>query len=278
MTTCSIVTYKTDPDELRACLDCMPQGAGVERVYVVDNARQKAIEQVCQEYPLAEYIPSDNLGYGASNNIAIRKAIAAGARYHIVMNSDVSFAHETIAKLQSYMDAREDVVLVQPAVVFPGGWTQCCCRLLPWPAVLIFRRFVPERLFRRMNDRYELKFFAHDREIDAPYLSGCFMFLRTDALRRAGLFDERFFLYPEDIDLSRRLHRIGRTMFYPEAEIVHAWHAESYRSWKLLLIHTRNMIRYFNKWGWVFDSERRRWNRELLRELGYFGFLPDTNN
>ena len=55
-------------------------------------------------------------------------------------------------------------------------------------------------------------------------------------------------------------------LYFPEVEIVHAHRAESYRSAKMRRIHIENMIRYFNKWGWVFDAERRRLNREVLHQ------------
>ena len=90
------------------------------------------------------------------------------------------------------------------------------------------------------------------------------MLLRTEALLKSGLFDERFFMYPEDIDLTRRIHRDFLTLYYPSETIVHAHRQASYHSLRMLWIHATNMIRYFNKWGWLFDSERRLFNNLLL--------------
>jgi GT2 family glycosyltransferase len=95
------------------------------------------------------------------------------------------------------------------------------------------------------------------------------MFLRTEALTKIGLFDERFFMYPEDIDLTRRIHKEYRTVMYPYAEVIHAHAVESYHSKKMLWIHISNMIKYFNKWGWFFDNERKKINQEILKELDY---------
>jgi len=80
------------------------------------------------------------------------------------------------------------------------------------------------------------------------------------------MFDERFFMYPEDIDLTRRIHRKYRTVFYPEVSVVHQHAQGSYSNVKLLFIHIRNMVRYFNKWGWFFDKERREINNEILKQ------------
>lgn len=93
------------------------------------------------------------------------------------------------------------------------------------------------------------------------------MLMRCAALRRVGLFDTRFFMYPEDIDLTRRLHRHYRTLYWPDIEAVHKHRASSYASFRMLWIHAHNMIRYFNKWGWFFDRERRRMNRRLVGSL-----------
>lgn len=93
------------------------------------------------------------------------------------------------------------------------------------------------------------------------------MFLRVKALERVGLFDERFFMYPEDIDLTRRIHRHFTTLYFPQATVVHAHRAASYKSLKMLWIHMANMVRYFNKWGWIYDAERSKANRQLFGTL-----------
>ena len=115
--------------------------------------------------------------------------------------------------------------------------------------------------------KFELRESGYNRIMDVPYLSGCFMFLRTEALKESGLFDERFFMYPEDIDLTRRIHKNFRTVFYPEVSIVHHHAQSSYLNFKMLLVHTWNMIKYFNKWGWIFDKERRKINAKTLKQI-----------
>lgn len=73
-------------------------------------------------------------------------------------------------------------------------------------------------------------------------------------------------MYPEDIDLTRRIHEHYLTIFYPEATITHVYGVASRKSLRMFMIHTINMIRYFNKWGWIFDSKRRFYNQRLLQE------------
>ena len=113
-----------------------------------------------------------------------------------------------------------------------------------------------------------MKWADYEKTMDVPYLCGCFMVFRMAALKEVGLFDERFFMYPEDIDITRRIYSGGfRTVYYPEATVVHAHEAASYKSRKMLWIHIINMIKYFNKWGWVIDPERKRINREIIAKL-----------
>lgn len=270
MITVSIVTYKTDTEELRKCLDSLTSDK-VSRIYIVDNSRMEYLKEFCKEYPNVLYIPSNNVGYGAAHNIAIRKALEKGSRFHLVLNSDVYFDPNVLDELVGYMEKIEnqDIAQVQPNIVFPDGSMQYTCRLLPTPANLIFRRFLPKRMVNKMNYRYMLKFNDHKQEMNVPYHQGSFMFFRTSCFEEVGLFDERFFMYPEDIDITRRMHKHYRTMFWPGVTVVHAHRAASYKSKKMLKIHMVNMIKYFNKWGWLFDKERSQWNKQLLNELGY---------
>ena len=268
MITVSIVTYKTETKELQKCLESL-RTEMVSRIYVVDNSQQDYLKTFCEGLDKVEYIPSENVGYGAAHNIAIRKAMECRAQYHLVLNSDVYFKPEILDHLAGYMDSHKDVAMVQPNIVNLDGSMQYTCRLLPTPANLIFRRFLPKKMVKGMNFRYQLKMFDHKSELNVPYHQGSFMFFRMDCFEKVGLFDERFFMYPEDIDITRRMHRYFRTMFWPGVTVVHAHRAASYKSKKMLKIHMWNMCKYFTKWGWFFDGERRRWNKELLTELGY---------
>lgn len=96
------------------------------------------------------------------------------------------------------------------------------------------------------------------------------MLLRTEAVRKARLFDEQFFMYPEDVDLTRRIHQDYLTVFYPHTTIIHNHEKASYRSIRMLWVHMVNMCKYFNKWGWWKDEERK-----LVNELTTKEYLGD---
>ena len=268
MITVSIVTYKTDLVELAKCLHSLLSPL-ITKIYIIDNSSEKYIADFCKKYANVEYIASENVGYGAGHNQALKEVLSSNASYHLVLNSDVYFEPNVLDQIVKYMDSNEDVAQVQPNIIYPDGRMQYTCRLLPTPVDLIFRRFLPNKMIEKKNNRYILKFNDHTQILNIPHHQGSFMFFRTKCFNRVGLFDERFFMYLEDIDLTRRMHKYYRTIFLPEVTIVHAHRAASYKSRKMLIIHIQNAIKYFNKWGWIFDYERKQWNRNLLKELHY---------
>ncbi len=263
MLTASLVIYHNPLHEIETVLDCALRSP-FKRIYVVDNSRNDSLRILEHRSSKIRYIHNANTGYIA-HNIAIREAMALGAQYHAVLNPDIRFEPEVINELTKYMDAHEDVGWTMPKVIYPDGRLQHLCKLLPTPADLILRRFFPKNWFRSSQERFEMRFLDYDTEADIPYLSGCFMFLRIEALRKTGLFDEQFFMYAEDIDLSRRMHAVSRTVYYPAVSIVHAHEGASYKSRRMLYVHIRNIVLYFNKWGWFFDRERRRVNNAILK-------------
>lgn len=263
----SIVTYLTDSDELLKIISDLNAG-GILKVQIIDNSPDDRLRRVAGEAGTDYVFMGRNAGYGAAHNVAIRCSLAAPAcDYHLVINSDMRVPVETPGLIFNYMESHRDVGQLIPRVNYPDGRLQPVVRLLPTPLDVIGRRFLPRRLMKRRDRRYTLAFWDHATEADIPYHQGSFLWLRTEALREVGLFDERFFMYPEDIDLTRRVHRRYRTVYWPGATVVHAHRAASYRSWQMLKIHIVNMIRYFNKWGWFFDRERRSLNKQVIRDL-----------
>ena len=262
MISASIVTYHTPQSELDRCIACLQQSPLVSSVSVIDNS-------------------VNNVGYGAGHNKAIRQS---AAKYHLVINSDVTFEPGTLEFLFDYMERHTDVGQCIPRTLNPDGSVQHVCRLLPTPFDLFVRRFLPPTWLRQQRQRYTLAFTGYDHEMNVPYHMGCFMFFRRSALDAIAIrsnsafsgssspslkvqyFDERFFLYPEDIDITRRMHRLYRTMFVPDVTIVHQHRQSSYHSLRLMCVHIYNMCKYFNKWGWLVDDERKSFNQKCLTQ------------
>lgn len=263
---CCIVCYHSRPDQVERLLASITTARPGMRVYLVDNSRTDALRALAARFGTIYRHQPDNPGYARAHNWALNAAAAAGSRYHVVLNPDVQLPLDGIGKLLTYMDGHPDVGLLAPRVHYPDGRLQPLCKLLPHPLELAVRRFFP--LLHRSSGRlarYELHGSGYSQVMDVPALSGCFMLMRVETVLRVGLFDERFFLYFEDVDLSRRVGRIARTVFVPHVAIVHDYGRGSYRNWRLLWHHLVSAARYFNKWGWVRDAERAHINARALR-------------
>lgn len=270
MLTASIVLYKTQRAQIVDLIQCVVGSKCVARLYLVDNSPDDSLKDLQDMDPSIEYIFNNaNVGYGAAHNVAIRKALESASDYHVVLNPDIRFGGELFASLIGYMDKNPDVVYMLPRVIYPDGRIQRLCKLLPTPFNLIARRFLPKtKWVERLDALYTLREFGYDRIINPPCLSGCFMFLRLSVMSENNiLFDDRYFMYCEDFDLIRRLHRYGRTIYYPEAQIIHDHAQASYHSVKMTIQHIKSACRYFNKYGWFFDKERKQMNRQILREI-----------
>lgn len=270
MITASIVLYNTDISQLRNVINSYVPSA--ERVlYLIDNSEQEFdLNKLNMDLTYIQYVFNNkNLGYGAGHNIAIRKAVECNSKYHIILNPDIKFESDILNELEDFMENHTDVVYLLPKVIYPNGNLQYLCKLLPTPANLFLRRFsFPFVFFKEYNDIYVLKHSGYNKIINPPCLSGCFMFLRLDIIKQYNIFfDERFFMYFEDFDLIRRLHRVGKTLFYPYVTIIHDHAHASYKSKKMLKLHVISAIKYFNKYGWFFDKERKNMNDIILKEI-----------
>ena len=262
----SIVLYNPDwEQEVLPLVEELLRVRNLRKIYLLDNSEEREIhpKSVIKD-PKLRYMHMDsNLGYGKAHNIALRESAYYKTDFHLVINSDVRVKAADIDAMHDWLQTHPEVGQLMPKVLNPDGTQQYLAKRLPSPLDVFGRRFLPAWLNARRNRRFELRDLDLTRPVNAPYLSGCFMMLRTQAAVEAGLFDERFFMYPEDIDLTRRIHRNWLTLYYPEWTIVHAHAQASYKNKHMLRIHIQNMCRYFNKWGWLFDSERRKFNRSL---------------
>ena len=268
----SIVLYRPAWEEVLPLVKELLRVKNLRKIYLLDNTEPdyRKAETAQQKETLAaqfgtikvRYMATgENMGYGRAHNIALRESAYYRTELHLVMNSDIRVKAEDIDAMHDWMLMQPQVGQLMPKVLNPDGTQQYLAKRLPSPIDVFGRRFLPSWMIERRNRRYELRDLDLNRPVNAPYLSGCFMLLRTKAAVEAGLFDERYFMYPEDIDLTRTIHRNYLTLYYPEWSIVHAHAQASYKNRHMLRIHIRNMCRYFNKYGWLFDSERRRFNQ-----------------
>lgn len=260
--TVSIVLYKSNQGKLKAAIDSLSKCSLNFRCYLVDNSPTDALRTLTTD-PRFEYIFNNkNLGFGKAHNIAMRRAII-NAKYHLVLNPDIYFSGGVLEELFNYMEQHSEVGLITPRILYPDGNTQYLCKLLPTPVDLFARRFLGDNPWTNDRNReYEMRDSGYDSTMNVPYLSGCFMFLRSSTLQDVGLFDERIFMYIEDADLTRRIYKKYQTLFYPKVHVYHHYAKGSYKNFKLMMYNIHGAMVYFFKWGWFFDKERRVINKK----------------
>lgn len=263
----SIVLFQNSDQDVKETIDCFLNSSLRIHLYLIDNSPSDTLRQLAADDSIQYIFNNKNLGFGKAHNMAIAKSVDQ-AKYHLVLNPDVKFEKGVLENIYHFIEQHPEVGQLMPKVYYSNGKLQKLCHLLPTPINLIGRRFFENMKWsKKLNDKYELKEFGYDKCMNVPNLSGCFMFLRCEALKKTGGFDERFFMYMEDVDFTRRMHAVCKTIFYPYVDIIHGFEKESYSNSAVLKHHINSAVKYFNKWGWLFDIEREKFNTQLLHEL-----------
>jgi N-acetylglucosaminyl-diphospho-decaprenol L-rhamnosyltransferase len=220
----SVVSYRTLA-LLRQCLSALERDrAQIDMdVTVVDNASgDGSAEMVAEQFPWLRLIRNDhNRGFGAAHNQALR--IASG-RYVLILNSDATPAPGASSTLIGFLDAHPSVAVAGPRLRYPDGRVQPSRRRFPTLATLLLestqlQRFFPDNAVLR---RYYVADRSDDAAQEVDWLAGACLCVRASAIGQVGMFDERFFMYSEELDWCRRFRAAGWGVAYvPQAEVVH---------------------------------------------------------
>lgn len=253
ITSC-IVLYNNDIEVLEQSINSFLNTKLNVRLILIDNSPKDDL-RILQTDNRIEYIHNpSNPGFGAAHNIAIKKSFELNSTYHLVLNPDVYFIKGTLEMICDFMNNNLNVGQLMPKVTYPNGEFQYLCKTNPTLFDLFARGFMPnfiKNIFQKRMDRYEYKDHNYEDIIyDIPYLSGCFMFLRTETLKKVGFFDDKIFMYLEDADLTRRFLEVSRTVYFPKAHIFHHFAKLTHKKVKFKWITVQSAFIYFNKWGW----------------------------
>ena len=262
----SVVLYNSSKQEVENLIACFLSNVSVKMLVFVDNGGCSWVEKYSSErvvYLKAEY----NGGYGYGHNLAMSKYLSQ-CDYYIVSNPDISFPDCAIDELVDVASLMS-FGLIMPNIVYPDGRRQELCKLLPNPLHLFSRRFLPF-LAEWLDSNYLLRSANYSETFFCPSLSGCFMFFKREAIEVVGGFDERFFMYLEDIDLSRRVAEGFGAFYVPDVTVTHDFRKSSYSDRRMLYAHVKSAIKYFNKWGWFFDRGRNDMNSKCRRGIKKF--------
>jgi GT2 family glycosyltransferase len=255
-----IVSFNTK-GILRECLEsvkCELDGLQIETLVVDNHSSDGSPEMIENEFPWVRVLRSTiNLGFGAANNLAMQ---AAGGRYLILLNSDAFLCPGSLKTAVNNMNLHTEVGLAGGQLVGRDFSWQPSARMFP----SIFNdALVLTGLAARFPKSH---FFGHfDRTWADPsepaqvdWVPGAFSIVRAEVLEKVGLFDPRFFMYSEEVDLCRRIKKAGHEIWYwPDIRVIHIGGESSRQvknleqsssgSTQLVLWRMRSTLLYYRK-------------------------------
>jgi len=207
---------------LRSVYDAK-QGLNVD-VWVVDNnSVDGSMALVKEEFPTVKCIENKkNVGFSVANNQAMMQA---QGKYQLILNPDTVVEKDTLKLCFEYMENNEDAGALGVRMIDgKGQFLPESKRGLPTPHVALYKMTLLNKFFPKSKTfgKYHMGFLPEDAINEVDILSGAFMFIRTAVLRKIGYFDQSFFMYGEDIDLSYRIKKAGyKNIYFPKSTIIH---------------------------------------------------------
>ncbi|RVU91803.1 glycosyltransferase family 2 protein [Flavobacterium columnare] len=265
---CSLVVYNNDRGQLLDAIDSFLNTDLNVKLILIDNSPNDLLRDIKIDSRVAYIHNPSNPGYGSAHNIAI-KMYSDKTKYHLILNPDIYYSNGVVEDILNFMDKNESIGLLMPKILYPDGEIQYLAKLIPSPFVFFARRFVPISILKKkIMDKFELRFSGYDTIIEVPYLSGCFMVFRSEALKKINGFDENIFMHMEDLDITRRCKESGfKTIFYPNQVVYHDHQYKSFLTIQNLKMYFTSAVYYFNKWGWFFDKTRRKINKQTISDI-----------
>lgn len=248
----SVVMYGGAKETAR-CLQSLWQHTKARplALYLVDNASPDGALQALTKAglpPHAVVLPqAQNRGYGAGHNAVLP---LLNSQYHAVVNPDIEINSDVLSAMAEYMDANPTVAITTPKLRFPDGREQHIAKRRPALLPLVARQ-LPLPFLKKYERHYLMLDEDLTRPRDVEFCSGSFFLIRTDVFKSIGGFDEGYFMYVEDADITQKALQKGRAVFLPHVEVTHAWHRAAHKKPRQFLWQLRSMGRYFKKWGFT---------------------------
>ena len=244
-----IVTYNNKDNISAALGSIIEKTKGTERdIYICDNASSDGTPDIAErDFPQVKVIRNtENRGFGAGHNTVLPYL---DSDVHFIVNPDIMLTEDTVTEMCSFLADNPDIVMAVPKFVYENGEEQFTPKLTPKLRYMLGGRL--ERfggIFRKWRREYTFADRTVTEVTDVGFCSGCFIAVRTDIFRRIGGFDERYFLYSEDADLTRMAKQFGRTVYAPQFSVIHLWERAYMKSRKYFFIQLSSMFKYFYKW------------------------------
>lgn len=240
----SIVTYN-DLEKVKNAVKTLTEFSDSVnlKIYLIDNGSSDGtVEYVKEHYPTVCVIENGrNVGFGKAHNKVIKKI---NSKYHIVCNPDIIIDRDVIGELCEFMENDPSVAMVTPKIMSADGTEQHLQKRRPRFKYLLSGRLP---FLRKLREEYTRQNENLTEPTEIEFSTGCFFVIRTDVFKMLSGFDDRFFMYFEDADISDRVRAFGKLIFYPKTYVIHLWERSSSKNIKYLLIHICSMFKYFLK-------------------------------
>lgn len=245
-----IVSYNGADEVIRAVESLLEHTTGCDlRIYLVDNASPDGTGKQLADYPFDQRVQviclPKNLGFGPGHNQVLP---LLDSDYHFVLNPDIFVDSNVLPQMCQWMDEHPQVVMATPKLLFPDGRVQVLPKRKPNILGLASRQGVPGLGY--FGNRYAMLDQDLSKPLPIEFCTGSFFCVRTQAFRQMGGFDEGYFMYVEDADITQKALRLGQVYYLPQFVAYHAWHRAPSRSLKPFLQQLKSMGRFFCKWGW----------------------------
>jgi N-acetylglucosaminyl-diphospho-decaprenol L-rhamnosyltransferase len=257
-----IVSYNVR-ELLHTCLRSVyaSQGDFTFEVCVVDNASSDgSAAMVAAGFPQVRLIANaENVGYPSANNQGLRtfgfsetpNPQSQTPRFALLLNSDTELPPDALVGMLEFMAGHPDAGVAGPKLVLrDGSLDRACRRSLPTPEVCFYKLTGLSRLFPRSRrfGRYNLTYLDPDQVSEVGSVTGAFMLVRAEAIAQAGLMDEQFFMYGEDLDWTYRIQMAGWKVYYnPAVTTLHVKRASSRHSPRAQVEFYRAMDVFYRK-------------------------------
>lgn len=244
----SVVTYNNE-SQIGKLLDSLALFVhGINyHIYIIDNCSSDRTVELIRNRPnqtITLIQSPKNRGFGGGHNMILNQL---DSKYHICINPDILLCEDAVSAIAHYMDEHGDIGLLTPKILNADGAIQVLPKRNPKLSYLIARR-IDLAFLKKYRNEYEMQSKDHDSKLDIEFCSGCFMFMRTALFKELDGFDERFFMYFEDADLTRRMRWLARAEYNPDFAVIHVWERAGKKSLKFFLIQVISMVKYMWKW------------------------------
>ena len=239
--TATVVTYNSGKKAEKICNQLLKYTNKYPfKLYVVDNnSTDNTVELLNLVKGISLVKNSENKGFAKGHNTVFENV----GKYHFVINPDIEISSDILCEIADFMENNPHIAMLNPAILNPDGSIQQLPKKRP-----TFKRLFLGRLFPAVRQEYTSISGENDTVFETDFCSGCFFCIRGEIFKYLGGFDENFFMYMEDADLSKRVKKLGRIVYYPAVSVTHLWERGSAKSFKYLLIHFMSYFKYLLKW------------------------------